>query len=45
MDKEFNMRIKIHSIIDVITNSSSELFISRGQECVETISRILEEKW
>jgi hypothetical protein len=37
--------IKLHSLIDVITNSSTELFVTSGDKEVKEIESILEEKW
>ena len=37
--------IKTHSFIDVITNSSTELFVCNTDKEVETVRLLLEEKW
>jgi len=37
--------VKAHSFVDVITNSSTELFVCDSQKTLETVNAILEEKW
>ncbi len=38
--------VEPHSVVDLITNSSTELFVMRtGDKDVDTVRNILEEKW
>ena len=37
--------IKTHSFVDVITNSSTELFVTNGQKSVEQVKELLSKKW
>ena len=37
------IRIKIHSFVDVITNSSTELFITNNRKTIDQVKDILEE--
>ena len=43
MDKKQLFVIKPHSIIDVITNSSTELFVIDTDKSIETVKEILQE--
>jgi len=37
--------VSIHSFVDVITNSSTELFVASGEKSADMVRGILEEKW
>lgn len=37
--------VRPHSFVDVITNSSTELFVCQGDKSAEMVREILEEKW
>lgn len=37
--------IQTHSFVDVITNSSTELFVCNTDKSIETVKKILEKKW
>jgi hypothetical protein len=37
--------INTHSFVDVITNSSSELFVCNKEKSLDTVKKVLEEKW
>ena len=39
------MILNVHSILDVITNSSTELFVFKGNKSIELVEQILEEMW
>ena len=37
--------VNVHSFIDVITNSSTELFICDDAKTIDLVKKVLEEKW
>lgn len=37
--------VRPHSFVDVITNSSTELFVTSGEKSADVVREILEEKW
>lgn len=39
------LQLQIHSIVDLITNSSTELFVCGTEKTIETVKEILTELW